>query len=378
MFGWIPYASIAISALVSFASTPAERVDETLGAMEAAVRNNDLGAFMSQVSTNDLVMTTETRAWFEDLSRNPVSEFKIEPKEDLIVGITDQSAMMQIRVHWTLESDEIDRSVDFNAIFVPMAGEASGPWLFAGKAWEYKNALEDGSRVMSAKKHHELAQDVAIAAPEIQRKIELALGCEVHHPLTIKIYPSMQQLQFSISMGYLNPISGWNEPGESIKILGRKSTSAREISSLLAHEIGHAVSFEFGEQIIDAPWWSLEGIAELVADEYRSTSAQEREVAIAKQVSRGDRRTWDQLADFKGEALNHSNYVYSQGWSMVRYITNRFGSKARNKWFVAMARGLSVEDATQEVLGIEFADLDRAWEAEMLSIAQQAEDDADD
>ncbi len=377
MRSWVPPLAVAICVLAAYASTPAERVQETLDAMEAAVLSKDLGAFMSQVSTADPVMTTETRAWFEDLNRNPVSDFVIEPQEELIVGITDQVAMMQVRVHWTLDSDDIDRSIDLNALFVPMASEPSGPWLFAGSAWEFKTTLDDGSRVMSSRKHHELAQNVAVVAPEIQRKIERALGCEVHQPLTIKMYPTMQQLQFSISMGYLNPISGWNEPGESIKILGRESTSADEISSLLAHEIGHAVSFEFGEHIIDAPWWSLEGIAELVADEYRSTSAHDRERAIAKQVARGDRRSWDQLSDFKGEALNHSSYVYSQGWSMVRYITNRFGSKARNNWFAAMGRGQSVEDATKEVLKIEFADLDLAWESELLSIAQQAQEEAE-
>lgn len=377
MHWWISSATIAACVTIACAAIPSERVNQTLSVIEDAVRTNDLGAFMSQVSTKDPVLTTEIRAWFEDLTINPVADFEIEPMEDLIIGITDQVAMMQVRMHWTLESDSIARSNEFNGLFVPMGDDANGPWLFAGRAWEFKHTSDDGLRVMSSKEHHELAKNIAEVVPSIQSKIEVAMGCDVHHPLTIKIYPAMQDLQFSISMGYLNPIAGWNEPGESIKILGRESTSADDISSLLAHEIGHAVSFEFGEQIINAPWWSLEGIAELVADEYRSTPPEEREIAIAKQIARGDRRTWDQLSDFKGEALNHSSYVYSQGWSMIRYITNRYGRNARNKWFTEMGKGISVEEATQSALGLSFVDLDLAWEAEMLSISQQAESESD-
>ncbi len=135
------------------------------------------------------------------------------------------------------------------------------------------------------------------------------------------------------------------------------------------------MSFEFGEQIINAPWWSLEGIAELASDPYKSTAPDEREIGIAQQVARGDRRTWTQLSDFKGEALNHGSYVYAHGWSMVRFITNRFGQRARNDWFAAMGSGQSVNDATESVLGMSIDDLDRAWEAEMQSLADQFSDE---
>jgi hypothetical protein len=357
---------------------------KTLDRMEAAVNTQDMGLYMAQISPRNENFLKEQRAWFDDLKRNPVSDFRIEPIGGFTGGLNGVSAVLELQFHWTLESDGIERSITYISSFVGPRAQHAGPWFYNGRKWPKSSYWDlrstDCCIVHAGKSQDSVYQSVIKLAPLIRSKIEADLDQQIEGRIEIKIYPDMQALQFSIAPGYINPISGWNEPGESIKIIGRESISEERLSSLLAHEIGHAVSFEFGEQIIDAPWWSLEGIAELVADEYRSTSAQEREVAIAKQVSRGDRRTWDQLADFKGEALIHSNYVYSQGWSMVRYITNRFGSKARNNWFVAMGRGLSVEDATKEVLKIEFADLDLAWESEMLSIAQQAEeeDEAED
>jgi len=359
---------------IASAMSPPDRVAQTLDVMENAVLEADAGSFMTQIDTSDPIFVTEQRAWFADLDRNPVSSFQIEPLEKLIVGITDQAAMMHLRFHWTLKSDGIKRTIEFNALFVPMADEPDGPWLFSGRGWEIKLQSEDGLRVLADRQHNELATNVLKVVPDIQHAIERALGQSLSQPLTIKVYPTVQELQYSIAPGYINPISGWNEPGESIKILGRDNVSAERISSLLAHEIGHAVSFEYGPDIDNAPWWSLEGIAELVADEYRSTPPEERIIAVAKQVERGDRKTWEQLSDFRGEAVNHSMYVYSQGWSMARYITQRYGKRARNEWFTLLCNSTPLEEATQRALGISFEDLDMEWEAEMISIAQQADD----
>lgn len=364
---------VAVCVSVATGMSPQERVSESIHAMESAIIAGDLGAYMAQIDPEDVYFVHEQRAWVNDLARNPVSEFQIEPLEDLIVGITGRAAMMKVRMHWTLSADEIERSIEMNAIFYPMGDEPDGPWRFAGRGWEIQLDDETNIRVRADRKHQELASNVMMIAPEIAAQIEKDLDRTLSTPLSVKIYSTMQALQFSIAPGYLDPLSGWNEPGESIKILGRDSMSADRVSTLLAHEIGHAVSFEFGKDIIDAPWWSLEGIAELMTDRYRSTPPEDRIIGIAKQVARGDRRSWDQLSDFKGEALNHTMYVYSQGWSMVRYITERYGSAARNEWFDAMGRGMDVHEATQLVFNISFADLDRAWEQEMIRIAEQAD-----
>ncbi len=367
---------LALSTVYACAAPPSDGMVQTLEAMESAVRNGDPGAYMALIDTHDPKFVSEQRAWIADLNLKPISMFSIEPVGEVSYGPSFALSTLSVRFQWVLEADKVERELTTRIKLVPLNTNDDGPWRFAGLAWEVmEHNPEVDLRVLSMSNNKELAQSVLEVVPSIQSKIEAHLDCALSEPLTIKIYPSMQELQFSIALGYLDPISGWNEPHESIKILARSSVSASHISSLLAHEIGHAVSFEFGEQIINAPWWSLEGIAELVADEYREVSDQSRELRVAKQVARGDRRSWEQLSDFKGEALNHTGYVYSHGWSMIRFITQHYGPHARNQWFAAMGQGASVEDATQSVLKVSFEDLDRMWEAEMISVAEQNLDD---
>ena len=49
------------------------------------------------------------------------------------------------------------------------------------------------------------------------------------------------------------------------------------------------------------------------------------------------------------------------------YLSDRWGAEKRNAWLRAMARdGLSVEDATERVLGLSFAELDRQWRESLM------------
>ncbi len=360
------------------ASVPVDQVRKTLDLMEQAVLKRDSGAYMALVEPRDQNFATERRAWFKDLDLNPVQKFEMSIVGDPEMTADDDTEFIaRIEVRWTLKGDGVDRSIQYDALFRAVS-RADGDWRYAGRKWDERMAISVShgpfyrAQVFYGSDDLGFASGVISNIRKIQQQIERELDLKLSRPLIVKTYPDMASLQYSIALGYLNPISGWNEPGESIKLLALKDVPRERVSSLLAHEIGHAVSFEFGDQILNAPWWSLEGIAELVSDPYRSSSIDSRHLSIAKQVKQGDRRTWDQLSDFKGQALNHATYVYPQGWSMVRYITQRFGKKARNKWFAEMGKGASVEEATLKVLRVSFEDLDMEWEAEMISIAQQA------
>ncbi|MFK7759428.1 MAG: hypothetical protein AB8C13_05725 [Phycisphaerales bacterium] len=352
------------------ASVPRERVLWAIDRLEESVNERDLGAYMSLVDPADQVFVTEQRAWFADLQRNPVEMFSIEPVGSIASSSDPRlvSITKNIRINWALKADGIERSIEFAAQFEPVSDHTDGPWRYAGRDWGTALSTDSGLRVFADDKQHGLALRVLDIVPNIQSAIEHDIAQQLSVPLTIKSYEHMADLQFSISMGYLDPIAGWNEPGESIKILGREDVSTARLSSLLAHEIGHAVSFEYGQQIINAPWWTLEGIAELVSMPYQERTFEERQLSAAKRLAKGDRRTWDQLSDFKGEALNHASYVYWQGWSMVQYISDRFGVDARNEWFIQMGQGKTVQQATQIVLGLSMETLDREWELAIVSL----------
>jgi hypothetical protein len=52
---------------------------------------------------------------------------------------------------------------------------------------------------------------------------------------------------------------------------------------------------------------------------------------------------------------------------MLGYISERFGRSARNAWVRALTRGVSLDQATQDVFHINFAKLDADWRASLIA-----------
>ena len=159
----------------------------------------------------------------------------------------------------------------------------------------------------------------------------------------VKIYPSMLHLQESIYLSYEDGLSGWNEPGESIKIITNpRRASKRGLTGLLAHEYGHVATFELGPKANDMPWWALEGVAELSAERFAALG-HDAENAVMRWQRASALAKWDDLADFHKVQDNSPRdlqaKVYKQGQHMLMYISDRFGRDARNAWLTAMGQG---------------------------------------
>ena len=120
------------------------------------------------------------------------------------------------------------------------------------------------------------------------------------------------------------------------------------------------MSFEFGPEINKAPWWTLEGIAEVAAGLFRD-SWESKNNRIKSLAKRDNLREWEQLADFKGEATDHAMHVYLQGWSMIDYIDRTFGKDQRNAWFSELGSGATLDQASMRTLGLSFDELDAQW-----------------
>ena len=346
------------------------RVHQVVASMHDAVNKVDVGAYMALVDPSDTFFLTEQRAWITDLISHPVEDIDIviawnEP----VISQDDGSAIAPIEITWHIEGEELDRHFAYLARFEPV-GAVDGQWVFIGRAWEFSDTALPGVRVYADEIHEDLAMlagdRVAILRETIASNFQKDTSVEDAKEIVVKIYPDMASLQASIYLSYSDGLSGWNEPGESIKILGRTDFSKSRLDPLLGHEIGHSISFEFGPEINNAPWWTLEGIAEVAAQLYRSTW-NEKTHSISKLAKDDNLRDWELLADFRGEANNHAMYVYLQGWSMVDYISRVYGLPSRNEWFTALARGATLDEASLEALEISFEDLDAKWESWLVN-----------
>lgn len=345
------------------------RVHQVIEAMEAAIRRADVGAYMALVDTSDPFFATEQRAWISDLQTHPVEDVDVIIAWNEPVRLQDDgTAIAPIEIAWHVEGEELDRHFAYDALFEPI-GKPNGQWVFAGRGWEVSNFDTQGVRVYSDALHEEIANLAASRVAHLRDTIAQNMGRELNpdsgREIVVKVYPDMPSLQASIYLSYTDSLSGWNEPGESIKILGREKYTQERLDPLLAHEIGHAVSFEFGPQINFAPWWTLEGIAEVAAGLFRD-SWESKNKRISTLAKKDDLRDWSLLADFRGEANNHARHVYLQGWSMIDYIDRTFTVEKRNQWFTVLATGASLDEASKSTLGISFDQLDKQWHQSLL------------
>lgn len=401
MLHWIAVAVMGID--VAAARLDVQR---TLDNMSAAALDQDARAYLANIAPDDPEFLNEQRYFANDLKKKPPAEVRWEvvdtgtdtkagaappadPREPGAApppdGVADPSATVApirlvadgvleatVEVRWRLPGKDgplKERKVAFTARFIRGTGE-SPSWLYGGEAWNVLHA--PGVVVMFDDGMEDLASRTAEAFESIRGTVEeefdLAHGDLPNRAQKIKIYAKMNHLQQSISLGYVMPLGGWNEPGESIKMLANTRTAATGLRNVLAHEYGHVATFELGPAANLIPWWLIEGAAEIAAQPF-ARNLDGRRKAVGRWVRDDKLAPWDEIADFDRTPAKHHGNVYAQGHTMAAYITERYGRAQRNRWLTSMARGMSLEEATRDALSTGFEELDagwRAWLAEVL------------
>lgn len=373
MLSGIATVLAVILAVASPEESARAEVDRLLGAMAAAVRAGDADAYLRLVDSADPVFHREQVNWAADLKKNPVAEFSLA-LGDAGLALVEGGARGELVMTWRLPApapveggeprESPERRVSWPARF------AKGPegWLYAGEAWNVHEA--PGVLVLYEDGLDQVAVLVADLMPNVKAIVHEEFEVEEGSPLTtrvqqVKLYQSMAHLQASIYLSYTDALGGWNEPGESVKLLARPNTTRRSIENRLAHEYGHVATFEMGDRSTDMPWWVAEGIANLMGQAV--TGGGDPSNAVKRWARAGTLADWDDLARFDEKGRSLSRYVYSQGQHMVAFVTERFGRSRRNAWIAAMTRGSSLDEATREALGLSFADLDARWREDLAA-----------
>ncbi len=333
-----------------------DALEALLARMNAAVLAADMNGYLACVDTRDPVFAREQKNWAADLKRKPVKEFAIQLQDQTLVS-PDGPMNAQLSMNWTLaDQDAPKRTISFPATFTR---DAAGGWLYAGETWQ--TIESNGVKVLYDQGLDEVAKSVVEILPDIRAHVNEGFEVAIDRVQEVKLYASMRHLQQSIYLSYTDSLGGWNEPGESIKILvGRKSKPA-ELKPLLAHEYGHVATFEYGPHASDMPWWVLEGVAELSAEAYGGARDVSR--MVARWASNGKLADWDRLADFHTVKAEDQMYVYSQGHHMLGFVSEKFGRTGRNAWLRAMAQGATLDEATRAAMKMPFTELDSAWRA---------------
>jgi hypothetical protein len=334
--------------------------------MTTASVTGDPDAYLTHVYRADKEFLKEQTYFANDLKRKPAQECRIDIG-DLEAGDgTIEGPMTWV---WKMPPDKDaagepkpkkERSVTFKARWIK--SDNGGGWLYAGETWERHAA--PGVIVYCDPGLDELATRTTQAFTDIRGHVETGFELEdkalPKKTQKIKLYSSMRHLQQSICLSYEDSLGGWNEPGESIKILINPRSRNYDPRHVLLHEYGHVATFELGPKANDAPWWVLEGVADLSAE---GDSGRGATRTVETWSKRGQLADWNDLADFHNFRPELGGHVYVQGHHMLGYISDRWGRSGRNKWLTAMAQGKTIDQATQDAFGLSFAKLDEEWRA---------------
>lgn len=334
-----------------------------LDAMSQRVVAGDQAGYLALIDPHDEAFATEQLNWAKDIAQRTPESFAmtLDDDESLIAAEESDAVRAAVRVRWSMPAGSA-RSVVFPGLFTP----ADAGYRYAGRAWETLDG--PGVRVLYEPTLKPVAEKIVSVMPGVEAHVLEGFGLDAdpQRVQEVKLYRSMRELQYSIYPSYVDPLSGWNEPGEAIKVLARPSQRTNELRILLAHEYGHVASFMLGEQITDAPWWVLEGVAELSAERY-SRSGRRVQRAMQSLARSGALADWDDLSDFRTVKPEHMGLVYLQGHAMVGFVSDTYGRAGRNAWLAAMARGDSLDEATRRALGVSFEQLDRQWRDSILA-----------
>ncbi|MBX3364421.1 MAG: hypothetical protein KF866_06615 [Phycisphaeraceae bacterium] len=366
---WSLLAAVVVSASAVFAApdVPAnpevrssalaeavEAVELTLAGMSSAVLAGDVAGYLEQIWRSDKVLAAEERHFIEDCVKNRPVQFHLSMSDAVFEG---ERLRGQVTASWRMEEGAL-REVSYPAWFV----RDESAWRYAGRVWEERKA--PGVLVKFVPGLEDIAEATLAELPAIMEMVHEDLGVMPPPGFVqeVKMYETMIELQYSIFPSYKDPLGGWNEPGESIKVLVRPSTRLQQLKTLLAHEYGHVGTFIMGEKATDAPWWVLEGVAEHVSSGISNSPVRvhRRVLGWARQDNLAP---WEAMNDFPlaPEHRKWGGHVYTQGHHMVAFITTTFGRDARNRWLRAMAGGMSIDEASREALGAPFEEVDRRW-----------------
>jgi hypothetical protein len=359
----------AVSAATSAADAAVLRAElqSLLDSMAAAALQADIDEYLSFIDPADDRFVNEQKYWAKDLMKKPAASLVYSLGEEIRTP-AEGIAEARLTVNWAMKKDDgttaKPREVDFDARFA----KRDGTWTYSGEAWERHEA--PGVIVMHWPGWDSLAKGVAEVFPSIRAHVEPGFALTVPRDQEIKLFASMKHLQFSICLSYTDGLGGWNEPGEPIKQLARKDQTGESSKVVLAHEFGHVCTFEMGPTANEMPWWVLEGVAELSAEEFSKGGAR-NDKAARRMASAGKVPAWKDLALFGEVSQENYGKVYTLGHHMLGYISSRFEREGRIKWLHAMANGKTLDEATRAALGMSFDELDAAWREEIAKPGEE-------
>lgn len=134
---------------------------------------------------------------------------------------------------------------------------------------------------------------------------------------------------------------------------------------LLTHEAVHVATRSPGSPV---PTWLVEGYADQIAYRAHPAGAAPAKEAVRELVrEKGAPTTWPAEADFAPGAAD-LDLAYDLAWTAARSIASAYGDDALNRFYAALDRGASVDEAAAQI-GTTPKRLRQQWRGDLAELA---------
>lgn len=216
------------------------------------------------------------------------------------------------------------------------------------------------------------AASLAPLLPRAAREVQNVLGLPVPADAVVKVYPDAERLSATVYPS-LQPVSGWNEPGEAIKLVlpgGPPAQAEASALRVLTHEFTHLAVGRAAEQAGGPPgdkripWWLHEGLANHAARAFFPQQSWQAWQSRANAYARAGWVPLSELADFPAVPEARWDNAYRQGLGVVEFLAEQQGKDAPWRLAQAFAQGGDWDRAARALGFASFAALEaaaRAW-----------------
>ncbi len=204
------------------------------------------------------------------------------------------------------------------------------------------------------------------ASSQASRIVGVAVDAEMIH---IYVYPDLASMAYSLRLHQLQVhdwVAAYAVPDQSAIILAAEPgpEMVANLQRDLLHEMIHLAVFAAAwDRAGNVPGWFNEGLALMTAPEPDLTLRD-----VLYEASRGGVvLSLDTLCvpSFTNMSPHDAALAYAQSESLMRYITERYGTSQVTALMNAYADGLGCSAGVERALGIPLADLERQWQADL-------------
>ena len=315
--------------------------------MEAAVLAGDRDAYLALIDLTDPVFATEHGRFADDWIANPPASYDLSIADVVAAGSTATGILSATWVTGPNDERNAETAVRFT--------QSGGIWRYAGEDWVTQDVEHFRIHVAPGLEGERPA--ITESLPEIYDYVTTHFEWVPTTDMEIKLYAGPAEMVATIWLS-LPDIRGWNEPGEALKLAFDPERPS--LTSTIAHEFTHFLEFDrAGTQRSRMPWWLSEGIASYFGYHYDDTGVAQFQLdRVREWAATGELADWEAMNVFEETPLELWTNVYAQGYVFTAFVTDTYGETERNSWLAAMAVDSDIAEATQEILGVSFADLD--------------------